>query len=100
MVCSVCGSPPQDPSGTTDVDISSVYLFEDVATYTCKLGHINISHGSTLTCEADGTWSGEAPSCSRIGRQTVSVETLILCLLNIVQYVLVLLSISLRIWKY
>ncbi|KAI8507036.1 hypothetical protein Bbelb_154750, partial [Branchiostoma belcheri] len=39
-------------------------LYEDVSTFTCDTGY-NLVGSSTLTCQADATWSGAAPTCAR-----------------------------------
>ena len=39
--------------------------FESTANYTCDLGY-RLSNGNiTRTCEANGNWSGDPPSCER-----------------------------------
>ena len=39
--------------------------FGQTATYSCNTGY-NLVGDSTRTCEADGMWSGSAPTCQRM----------------------------------
>ena len=56
-----CGSLEDPDNG--QVDFSNT-TFESTANYTCDLGH-NLNGNSTCTCEANGEWSGDPPSCER-----------------------------------
>ena len=38
----------------------------DVASYTCNQGY-TLSGNATRSCEADGTWTGTAPTCTAVG---------------------------------
>ncbi|KAI8507112.1 hypothetical protein Bbelb_155510 [Branchiostoma belcheri] len=40
-------------------------FYEDVVHFTCYSGH-DLVGNPTITCQADATWSGSAPTCSRI----------------------------------
>ena len=42
------------------------YYYNDDLTYTCDPGYELSSGDSTRTCTSSGTWSGIAPTCSRI----------------------------------
>lgn len=57
-----CGmlDPPDD--GSVD---AAVTTFESEATYSCDTG-FTLAGEPTRTCQADGTWSGDAPICSSI----------------------------------
>ncbi|KAG0721266.1 Sushi, von Willebrand factor type A, EGF and pentraxin domain-containing protein 1 [Chionoecetes opilio] len=57
-----CG-PPSYPSQAT-VNVTN-FVYGGTATYTCREGYIMQGVG-TLSCEADGSWSSEAPSCSPV----------------------------------
>lgn len=57
-----CGAldPPTD--GAVDVPATT---FESVATYSCDVG-FSLAGMAMRTCQADGTWSDDAPICSSI----------------------------------
>ena len=44
--------------------VSLTPAFESTANYTCNLGY-NLTGSSNRTCEANGNWSGDPPSCER-----------------------------------
>ncbi|XP_066279057.1 glycine receptor subunit alpha-2-like isoform X2 [Branchiostoma lanceolatum] len=50
-----------------DVNSSNVYL--GVAQFTCDVGYV-MSGNSTVTCQANGTWSGKSPTCTFNGTWT------------------------------
>ena len=54
--------PPKDIKNGT-YQSSDGYLYGNVVTYTCNIGYF-LNGESDLTCEADGTWSNDAPVCS------------------------------------
>ena len=56
-----CGSLEDPDNG--QVDFSNT-TFESTANYTCDLGY-NLNGNSTRTCEANGEWSENLPSCER-----------------------------------
>ena len=56
-----CGSLEDPDNG--QVDFSNT-AFESTANYTCNLGY-NLTGSSNRTCEANGNWSGDPPSCER-----------------------------------
>ena len=67
-----CGSPPTaDPNGTVDALTTTI---GSVATYTCNDGY-DLVGNTTLTCQADGTWGGTAPTCDRELTKCVSLRT-------------------------
>ena len=39
--------------------------FGETATYSCNTGY-NLVGDNTRTCQADGMWSGSAPTCERM----------------------------------
>ncbi|XP_019638158.1 PREDICTED: fibrillin-1-like, partial [Branchiostoma belcheri] len=39
--------------------------YQDVVTFSCNLGY-DLVGSSSLTCRADASWSGSAPTCSRV----------------------------------
>ncbi|XP_078583742.1 CUB and sushi domain-containing protein 3-like [Branchiostoma floridae x Branchiostoma japonicum] len=59
--CTIVQCSPQSspPNGA----VSGGNSYGDVATFTCNMGY-NMVGTSTLTCQADGTWSGAAPTCA------------------------------------
>ncbi len=56
-----CGDLEDPDNG--DVDFSST-IFKSVATYSCDTGFILVGV-TTRVCQADGKWSGDAPTCER-----------------------------------
>ncbi|XP_078660674.1 uncharacterized protein LOC144905141 [Branchiostoma floridae x Branchiostoma belcheri] len=44
------------------------HVYQDVVTFTCSTGYV-VASVSTVTCQADGTWSGTAPTCNRCHNQ-------------------------------
>ncbi|XP_078686179.1 uncharacterized protein LOC144918925 isoform X3 [Branchiostoma floridae x Branchiostoma belcheri] len=43
------------------------YFYEDVVTYSCDLGYELAPGGaSSVTCQADTTWSADVPTCQRV----------------------------------
>ena len=56
-----CGSLEDPDNG--QVDFSNT-TFESTANYTCDLGY-SLNGNSSRTCEANGNWSGDQPSCER-----------------------------------
>ena len=41
---------------------ASETVYNYTATYTCNTGYV-LSGGSTRTCQVNGEWSGNAPTC-------------------------------------
>jgi len=61
-----CGDPVSPKSGYIEVsNFRGRYQYGAVATYRCNPGHILWGNASR-SCKADGTWEGEAPSCSPV----------------------------------
>ena len=56
-----CGSLEDPDNG--QVEFSNT-TFESTANYTCDLGY-SLNEDSSRTCEANGNWSGDPPSCER-----------------------------------
>jgi len=54
-----CGAPPSPSSGT--VNVTSTTL-DSIATYACPTGYTPVS--TSISCQADRTWSGTAPTCT------------------------------------
>ncbi|XP_078664124.1 uncharacterized protein LOC144907195 [Branchiostoma floridae x Branchiostoma belcheri] len=48
----------------TNGAMTGTNFYQDVATFTCDTGY-NLVGSSTLTCQADTTWSGATPTCTR-----------------------------------
>ena len=55
-----CGDPGTPSNG--DVSLSASTKLGSIATYTCDTGY-NLVGSSKRTCQAEGRWSGELPSC-------------------------------------
>ena len=55
-----CGSLDDPDNG--QVELSST-VFGSTANYSCNLGYSLSNGNNTRTCEADGEWSGDPPSC-------------------------------------
>ena len=47
------------------------------ATYTCNTGY-QLDGASTRTCQSDGTWSGSAPTCTRMYTNKINTKLLII----------------------
>lgn len=54
-----CGAPPKPENGSVD---ASSTTFESQATYACD-PNFGMVGDETRTCQANGTWSGSAPTC-------------------------------------
>ena len=54
-----CGSLEDPDNGQVEFFNTT---FESTANYTCDLGY-SLNGNSTRTCEANGNWSGDLPSC-------------------------------------
>ncbi|XP_019633411.1 PREDICTED: uncharacterized protein LOC109476834 [Branchiostoma belcheri] len=48
----------------TNGDSSGDNYYQDVMSFTCESGY-ELEGSASITCQADGTWSGSAPSCTR-----------------------------------
>ena len=57
-----CGAPPLIENG--NIDTSSGTTFGLQITYTCQSGFVRQGL-ETRTCQDDGTWGGDAPTCQR-----------------------------------
>ena len=55
-----CGSLDDPDNG--QVEVSST-KFGSTANYSCNVCYILSNGNSTRTCEANGRWSGDPPSC-------------------------------------
>ncbi|XP_035684197.1 P-selectin-like [Branchiostoma floridae] len=58
--CEIVQCSPQSPP--TNGGVSGGNSYGDVATFTCDTGY-NLVGDNPLLCQADGTWSGTAPTC-------------------------------------
>jgi len=58
-----CGALTAPTNGS--VDATSGTTYDETATYDCDTGYA-VSGSATLTCEANGNWSGSAPTCEDI----------------------------------
>ncbi|XP_019620839.1 PREDICTED: uncharacterized protein LOC109467334 [Branchiostoma belcheri] len=51
-------------SAPTNGAMTGTNFYQDVVTFTCDSGY-DLVGSSTLTCQADTTWTGAAPTCTR-----------------------------------
>ena len=57
-----CGAPdPADPNGDLNVDRTTL---GGTASYSCDTGFVLVGQ-ATATCQSNGEWSSEAPTCER-----------------------------------
>ena len=49
--------------GNGSVTLSMDTLEMSTATYSCNFGFVQIGGNISRTCQVDGSWSGEAPTC-------------------------------------
>jgi hypothetical protein len=56
-----CGAPPSVTNATVQANQTT---YQGTATYTCKTGYAFVNATTSRVCQADGTWSTPAPSCS------------------------------------
>ncbi len=56
-----CGSLSDPGNGTVNAPTTT---FMNTATYNCNTGY-NLTGDMTRTCEANETWRGTAPTCTR-----------------------------------
>ncbi|XP_078661525.1 P-selectin-like [Branchiostoma floridae x Branchiostoma belcheri] len=56
------------PASPTNGDMSGSNYYGRVLTFTCDTGYNldSTSSSSTVTCQADGTWSGTPPTCTAV----------------------------------
>ena len=57
-----CGSPGTIVNGTEVVNEG--FLYEDTITYQCDLGYEQSAGDTSVTCQADGSWSGATLECA------------------------------------
>lgn len=62
-----CGALPAPPNGSVATPTTT---YQSTATYACAPG-FDRSGEATRTCQANGTWSGSAPTCGCGGGRTV-----------------------------
>jgi hypothetical protein len=58
-----CGAPEAPASGSVDSSLGTTFGLS--VTYTCNAGH-ELQGDAMRSCEADGSWSGTAPSCEPV----------------------------------
>ncbi|CAH1227505.1 CUZD1 [Branchiostoma lanceolatum] len=63
FICQVV--PCLTPAAPMNGDVTSLYYYMGVVQFTCDLGYF-MTGSSTLTCEADGSWSGDSPTCTAV----------------------------------
>ncbi|XP_078575446.1 sushi, von Willebrand factor type A, EGF and pentraxin domain-containing protein 1-like isoform X3 [Branchiostoma floridae x Branchiostoma japonicum] len=56
-----CDNPPKITHGII-ISSSDISVYESVITYNCEPGYV-IQGDSNMTCLADGSWSGQPPTC-------------------------------------
>ncbi len=60
-----CGDPGDISMGSRSVTNEN-FTFGSLVSYTCIEGYEIINDANTISCEADGSWSGIVPTCSII----------------------------------
>ncbi|XP_078621329.1 uncharacterized protein LOC144887805 [Branchiostoma floridae x Branchiostoma japonicum] len=60
--CNPVPCPPLSAPANGGLSPSSPHFYPDSVTFTCSEGYILVGV-STLTCQADGTWTGSGPTC-------------------------------------
>ena len=60
----ICDSLTSPGNGTVTHPGQPIYM--SIATYSCNTGYV-VEGQATRTCQANGTWSGSAPTC-RVGK--------------------------------
>ncbi|XP_078616212.1 uncharacterized protein LOC144884634 [Branchiostoma floridae x Branchiostoma japonicum] len=60
--------PPLEPPANGDLRPSGPSFPHDKVTFVCSEGYIMVGPAS-LTCQADGTWTGSPPTCNRCADQ-------------------------------
>ena len=65
-----CGDPEFHAS--TIVDAPST-TSGSTAEYTCAEGYTDIDGDVERTCQRDGTWSGDEPTCDPVGKMRISL---------------------------
>ena len=58
-----CGNLTTPANGSVTHTVRTT--FNQTATYSCNTGY-NLVGDSTRTCQADGEWSGSAPTCQGV----------------------------------
>ena len=66
-----CGSLIAPTNGT--VDLSGGTVYQSIAYYSCNVRH-KLSGTATRICQADGTWSGNPPTCDGMHIVTLSLH--------------------------
>jgi len=73
---SECEDPVVDDS--TSVSVTGFDVGE-VAIYACNAGFLNLTGPSLRSCELNGEWSEDPPTCSPIGRLPMATYRPMLC---------------------
>jgi cysteine-rich repeat protein len=67
VVCPSVTSGPQAPAnGSVASGGNGPHSFEDVVTFSCDAGYDHTGGDLSRTCQANATWSGSVPTCTRI----------------------------------
>ena len=75
-----CGAPPDPANGSVSHTAGTTY--QHTATYSCNTGY-NLTGNSTHTCQANGMWSGSAPTCPRMLKLSTDYQVTLLLLHNV-----------------
>ena len=69
-----CGDPGDVPNAYK----SGRYVYNEEVTYTCRLGYRMVDGNDKRLCQANGTWSGNPPTCTSKYRWYLAILLLLL----------------------
>ena len=92
-----CGTPRSLTNGQTSYTSTTV---GSIVTYTCDPGYMMTAGNSSRTCQSDGLWSGNLPTCTRKSTLLLLFVWIVFCIIGPKTYKILCSILICAKWRY